>query len=329
MKRTKISDIAQLSNVSLTTVSRYFNHPELISKKTREKIEEAIRQTEYSRDLLATSMITGTSNLVGIVFPSFNNSFYIELLHQLIEQGKKYEYHFLVHLAQKTKEEEYEMIKNIVSYRPKGIVLLSHILPSEMVEKIPVPVISVEREGGNFKQINNDNFRGGQLAGELFLKNKCEVFVHINSGGSAEMPAYKRIIGYESTVKHKPYESFVRTSLEAPCSDEAKKEMQSIVSYLKETYSGKRLGLFCSNDDIAKLLLNTCIQNDIPVPKQWEIIGYDGSPISTSTALSITSIGQNISLMAQLIVESLENYIVCESIVPASLIEQETTTKRN
>ena len=45
---------------------------------------------------------------------------------------------------------------------------MSHLLSAQDIENLPVPVISIERVGGNFKQINNDNFTGGKLAANLF-----------------------------------------------------------------------------------------------------------------------------------------------------------------
>ena len=68
--------------------------------------------------------------------------------------------------------------------------------------------------------------------------------------------------------------------------------------------------------------------NKIELPKTIELIGYDNSPISNHAIQPITSIDQNISLMAQLAIQALENYIPCESMVPATLMEKETTSKR-
>ena len=44
-------------------------------------------------------------------------------------------------------------------------------------------------------------------------------------------------------------------------------------------------------------------------------------------SLPITSVDQNISLMAQIAIQSLDNYIPYESMVPAALIEKETTSR--
>ena len=62
--------------------SRYFNHPELLSQKTQTKIEDAIQKLNYKQDHLARILVTGESNLVGVIFPHLHSSFYTELLNQ-------------------------------------------------------------------------------------------------------------------------------------------------------------------------------------------------------------------------------------------------------
>ena len=180
MNKVKITDIAQKSGVSLTTVSRYFNHPELLSPETQNKIKEAIKDLNYSQNNLARILVTGQSNLVGVIFPHLHLSFYTELLNQLVKYGKEKGYSFIIYTSNNSKEEEMHLIQNLISYRIKSLILLSHLLSPQEIEALPVPVISIERAGGNFKQINNDNFTGGKLAADLLIRNGCEVFIHIN-----------------------------------------------------------------------------------------------------------------------------------------------------
>ena len=83
----------------------------------------------------------------------------------------------------------------------------------------------------------------------------------------------------------------------------ATKAMEDLVTHITTKYAGKKLGVFCSNDDIAGLFERQCIKKPI------------------------TSVDQNISLMAQIAIQSLDNYIPYESMVPAALIEKETTSR--
>ena len=201
MNKVKITDIAQKSGVSLTTVSRYFNHPELLSPETQNKIKEAIKDLNYSQNNLARILVTGQSNLVGVIFPHLHLSFYTELLNQLVKYGKEKGYSFIIYTSNNSKEEEMHLIQNLISYRIKSLILLSHLLSPQEIEALPVPVISIERAGGNFKQINNDNFTGGKLAADLLIRNGCEVFIHINNDFREDWPSFKRILGFEYEVR--------------------------------------------------------------------------------------------------------------------------------
>ena len=77
--------------------------------------------------------------------------------------------------------------------------------------------------------------------------------------------------------------------------------------------------------DLFEITADT-FKNGIAIPNTIELVGYDNSPVSNYAVHSITSIDQNIPLMAQIAIQSLENYIPYESMVPATLVEKETTS---
>ena len=54
---TNIKDVAKAAGVSPMTVSRVFNHPELVSKKTADQVMEAARTLDYVPNLLALSLV--------------------------------------------------------------------------------------------------------------------------------------------------------------------------------------------------------------------------------------------------------------------------------
>ncbi|MDR1766658.1 MAG: LacI family transcriptional regulator [Lachnospiraceae bacterium] len=326
MDKVKIGDIAAYSGVSLATVSRFFNKPELLAERTKSKIDEAIRELGYSQDHLARILVTGKSNLAGVIFPNLHLSYYAEILNQLIEQGKARGCRFIVYTSNESKESELSIIADLASYRIRGLILLSHLLDRGEVEGLQVPVISIERAGGDFMQINSDNFTGGKLAGDLLVANGCDVFVHINNSYLEELPSFKRIVGFELSVQGRPYERVIQPVFGNTYSPEASKGMGELLESLLAKYPGRKMGIFCSNDDIANLALRECVKSGVRIPDAVELIGYDNSPISDSAVYPITSIEQNIPLIAQIAVESLDNYRRYESIVPARLVKKETTS---
>ena len=320
-----IRDIASACDISPATVSRYFNNPALLSDSTRRKIEQKLKELNFQPGWSIQIQENHTTNLIIVILPHLQFGFYTELLNQLIEIGKVKGYHIIPYTSEKSKKEELSAIHALCQYRPRGIILLSPLLEEKDIIALPVPVITIERSGGNFMQINSDNFTGGKLAAELLLKNKCETFVHINNGYSTIWPSFKRIVGFECLMEGQTYEKIIRPELSEPFLPIAAQTMDEIVRDLLTKYKGKRWGVFCSNDDIARLFEQQCVLEHLLIPDEVEIIGYDNSPISECAIYPITSVAQNIQLMAQLAVDGFDNYIPCETIVPNALIEKCTT----
>lgn len=329
MNRVKLEDIANHSGVSITTVSRYFNKPEKISLKTRERIEDSIKTLNYIKDNFAKMLSTGESSLIGIILPSLHLSFYSEFLYSTINYCKEKDYNVIVYTSDSSAEEEKHLINSLLSYRIRGLILLSHMLSPTEIEELTLPVITIERTGGNYKQINSDNFTGGRLAAELLIKNGCDVFIHINNGLHIDWPSYKRILGFELLLQNLTYEKFIEDALTNTLSDIAFEKMTEIFNSITTSYPNKKIGIFCSNDNIANLLQKVCLVNHVNIPEQIEIIGYDNAPISDISPMPITSISQNINLMTKIAVDSIDNYNRIESIIPATLVEKTTTSKFN
>lgn len=323
-----IRDIASACDISPATVSRYFNNPSLLSESTRKKIEQKLKELNFQPGWSMQIQEDHTTNLIIVILPHLQFGFYTELLNQLIEIGKEKGYHMIPYTSEKSKSEELAAIHALCRYLPKGIILLSPLLDAEDITHLPVPVITIERSGGNFMQINSDNFTGGKLAAELLLQNHCEVFVHINNGYSTIWPSFKRIVGFECLMEGQTYERIIRPELSEPFLPIAVQTMEQIVDDLLSKYRGRKLGVFCSNDDIARLFEQQCVLKHLLIPDEAEIIGYDNSPISECAIYPITSVAQNIQLMARLAVDGFDNYIPCETIVPNTLIKKFTTTKR-
>ncbi len=70
-----IKDIARHSGVSRTTVSRVINNNGYVKEETREKIESAIRELNYSPKCNCKKFNNKKTNTIGVVVPEINNPF--------------------------------------------------------------------------------------------------------------------------------------------------------------------------------------------------------------------------------------------------------------
>ncbi|MFP3722366.1 LacI family DNA-binding transcriptional regulator, partial [Niallia circulans] len=60
--KVKLEDVAELAGVSPTTVSRVLNNRGYISEKTREKVEQAIKDLNYYPNDIARSLFKKRTN---------------------------------------------------------------------------------------------------------------------------------------------------------------------------------------------------------------------------------------------------------------------------
>ena len=78
-----IKDIARLSGVSVSTVSRVLNeHPD-VSEKNRQKVREVIRRSNYIPNNSARDLVRTKSDAIGLVVRGIGNPFYTDIIHAI------------------------------------------------------------------------------------------------------------------------------------------------------------------------------------------------------------------------------------------------------
>ena len=75
-----IVDVANRAEVSPATVSRYFNDPDIVRYRTRERIRHAVEELGYVRNRAMRSMVGGATGCIGLVIPTIDNAIFSEML---------------------------------------------------------------------------------------------------------------------------------------------------------------------------------------------------------------------------------------------------------
>src|SRR3972149_1969640 len=75
-----IEDVAKKAKVSISTVSRVINRRELVNVKTRERVEQVIRELRYRPNAFARGLMLRKSGIIGLVLPDLHGEFYSEII---------------------------------------------------------------------------------------------------------------------------------------------------------------------------------------------------------------------------------------------------------
>lgn len=304
-KKVTFADIAKYTNFSKTTISRYFNNPDSLTLENQEKIAKALDELGYQENKLAKVLANGKSEFVGIIIPNLYLHYYSEMLNQILSSYSDYHYKFLVFVSSDKRELEQQYLDELMAYKIEGLIVLSHTFSSKELSAYHIPIVAIEREAKHICSVNTDNYMGAVQATSLLIRSRCEILIHINVPVPEEIPAYNRIRGFENTCRehHVPYDLILRdlgynyeTTFQA---------IRQVFQTIEQTYPDKKKGVFLANDTYANIFLNLIIQKYGKLPKDYQIIGFDNSPIASEAILPITTIGQQIDKIARTAMELL------------------------
>lgn len=133
----------------------------------------------------------------------------------------------------------------------------------------------------------------------LVLKLKCDILIHINVNVNKSAPAYDRIRAFQATCEeyHVPYD--IDLSVKGASYHELLDVIREIFNKIESKYPDQKKGIFLANDTYANMFLNLIFQKYGTFPSTYEIVGFDNSPIASEAILPITTIGQQIDVIAK------------------------------
>ena len=297
-KNVTFDDIARYTNFSKTTISRYFNNPDSLTLENQQIISDALVKLNYKENKVARILANGKTEFVGIIIPDLYHHFYSEILNQILSTYETFGYKFLVFIGNKNEETERRYLKELLSYKIEGLIILSHTIPSEELAKLPVPIVTIEREDEFVCSVNTDNYLGGYQAANLLARHHCDILVHVNTPTSEKVPAYGRLKAFSDyCTEHGLNHEIILRDL-GIAYETSQAQLIPVLEHLDSSYAGMKKGIFLSSDTHANVLLNLLMRRYGCLPEDYLLIGYDNSPISREAVLPISTMGQQIDQLA-------------------------------
>ena len=124
LRQAGILDVAAKAEVSPATVSRYFNHPELVRYETRNRITDAASALGYVRNRAAGSLNRGLSGAIGLVVPTVDNAIFAELIQEFASALNTFEHALLISSHGYDLEHETLVVRALLEHQIDGLVLV-------------------------------------------------------------------------------------------------------------------------------------------------------------------------------------------------------------
>ncbi|RRK10149.1 LacI family transcriptional regulator [Lactiplantibacillus garii] len=296
----KLSDVAALAGVSVTTVSRVINNYGSLSEKTKQKVFAAMRDLNYQPNSLARSLQGKQTKLIGLIFPGVSNPFFGELVQDLESQLFKRGYRVILCNSIGDAEKERAYVRMLLANQVDGIIAGAHNLSIPEYQQINAPLISFDRYlGDNIPIVSSDNYDGARIATSSLLDTGAHDIWLLTGANRPGNPTNDRLRGYQDVLKEHQLTPHV---IELPFSTAPEVKWATLKRELAKHVPD---GVFATDDMTAIMVMQIARTLDIKISEQLRIIGYDGTNLTRNYYPELATIVQPIAAISSLMIDLL------------------------
>lgn len=290
--------VAAMAGVSQSAVSRYFSPGASVSKKAAKKIQTASDTLGYRPNVLARSLKSGQSRVIGLVVAYLENYFYPDVVERLSNALQDVGYHVLVFMASNAEENVDRVLNEIMDYQVDGIILASVSMSSSLAERsqslgIPVVLFNRIQDNQSMSAVSTDNLAGGRTLADLLVS-----LGHKRIG---------YIAGFAGTSTQRDREQGFRQGLEAAGLDlfargvgNFKYEEAQDAARLMFAASVRPDAVFVCNDHMAFAVMDVLrYEFGLSVPEDVSVVGFDDVPPAAWPAYNLTTYRQRVGAMVE------------------------------
>ncbi|MFU2203319.1 LacI family DNA-binding transcriptional regulator [Streptococcus hyovaginalis] len=324
-----IKDVAKLAEVSVGTVSKYLNGFK-VKEKTRIAVEQAIQALSYEPNIYAKGLKTNRTNSVVLLIPSVWHPFFSELTYYIEQALRKKGIKLILCNTRDNLDAEIEYVTMARQNKVDGIIAITYSNIDEYITS-DMAVVSIDRFfSANIDFISSDNYHGGYQGAEILAQSGSTNLAYVGHGSSYANDTTARLDGFKDycEVHGIPYHL---------CYGEGALDdyQEQLMTFVDQIASGKLSidGILTASDTHALRVYELLKQRGIQIPEDIQLIGFDGSQQSQSVPIFLSSIRQNVPVIAQEAVSCLlkrindgnDNHPVVHKKVPISFLKGQTT----
>lgn len=118
-----LADVARVAGVSPITVSRALNQPQLVRPHTVARVQAAVAQTGYVKNMQAGALASARSRLVSLVLPTISTPIFADMAQAASDHLTAAGYQVMLGLSSYEAWREELLVETILSRRPDGVIL--------------------------------------------------------------------------------------------------------------------------------------------------------------------------------------------------------------
>ncbi|MEM7471476.1 MAG: LacI family DNA-binding transcriptional regulator [Pseudomonadota bacterium] len=168
-KRANLRDVASKAGVSVATVSRVLNTPDIVQKKTRARVEHAIAALNFHPSAAARAINSGRTRIIGALVPTLDNDIFAQTLDAIEQRLRDFGFSLVVATTAEDPEVEASRAKELIDIGVEGLILSGTSHSSALVallERTRVQAVAISYFDPTYRYptIGYDNLDAARLA---------------------------------------------------------------------------------------------------------------------------------------------------------------------
>ncbi len=288
-----IKDVARLAGVGLGTASRVVSGKGSVSQATMEKVRQAIEELDFRPSHAARSLLSGSSQMIGVYIPVLKGTFYTPILQLIDTELRAAGLHMVVAFGVGLGNPREQAIEGIEFLMERGcdglIAMTNHLVDADIAALGPKQTRLVVLNH-SFASIPDqcftaDHTQGGVLAARALLDQQHRRIAVI-AGPSTLPDNVDRIAGFMAEMERAGVDTGKMWVAESDFSPEGGWACAKELVESKHPFTA----MFCANDEMAVGALSYLHEAGVAVPGDVSVLGYDDTPSTEFSAPRLTSV---------------------------------------
>lgn len=299
-----LKDVAERAGVSRAAVSRAFTPGASVSAKTRAKVEKAAAELGYSPNILARSLTTRKTQLVGLVSNNFHNPVFLQIFdlftRGLQDKGLR---PLLVNLSDETDPQR--SVRLLQQYSVDGVIVASSHVPDGFAAAFQAAGMPVVHAFGRATQtpvvpvVGIDNVDAGRSAARTLIARGYRRIAFMGGPEHASTTQDRRqgfleiasAAGVSATVSFAGAYSF----------DAGRAEMARLLQ------GPHAEAWFCADDVLSIGALSAIRDAGLAVPEEIGIMGLNDMEMAGWAGIDLTTIHQPFAAIVDASIELMQS----------------------
>lgn len=302
----RLKDVASKAGVSVATVSHVVNNTKPVSEKTKARIEAAIKELSYTPNFLAKSLKENRAKVIGLIIPDISNYYFTEIASIIEQRLNDAGYNMILCNSNENLELEIQHIQQLKAYMVSGMIIAPTTMDFDyrkLVASQDYPIVFIDRKLSTLQgdSIIADGACAVEEAVSYLIKkgHKRIGFIGANRGLSTTA---NRFLGYQNALKKNgiPLDSSLCVFGEP--------KINPAMSLCSQLFSQTNISALLVSSSLMSIgAVQFFTKNNIKIPEQIALIGYDDYIWSTITAPPLSTIKQPTSEIGYKAAETMLN----------------------